>query len=107
MALQDIELQMKKDYEMHDRKFALLKSQVLELREQLSDEDNQLRAKDQYIQQTEERCLEAQNQLFKAHKKMDWEGVEREGTAGDQRHTREPPATGNHQCSLRVQGTFV
>ena len=50
VALQDIELQMKKDYEMHDRKFAVLKSQVLELREQLSDKDNQLRAKDQYIQ---------------------------------------------------------
>ena len=50
VALQDIELQMKKDYDMHDRKFALLKLQVLELREQLSDKDNQLRAKDQYIQ---------------------------------------------------------
>ena len=71
VALQDIELQMKKDYEMHDRKFALLKSQVLELREQLSDKDNQLRTKDQYIQQSEERCLEAQNQLFKAHKEME------------------------------------
>ncbi|MCG8623211.1 MAG: hypothetical protein MJE68_14600, partial [Proteobacteria bacterium] len=73
-----IELQMKKDYEMHDRKFALLKSQVLELREQLSDKDNQLRAKDQYIQQTEERCLEAQNQLFKAHKEMERVLKERE-----------------------------
>ena len=71
VALQDIELQMKKDYEMHDRKFALLKSQVLELREQLSEKDNQLRAKDQYIQQTEERCLDAENQLFKSHKEME------------------------------------
>jgi len=51
MALQDIELQMKKDYEMHDRKFTTLKSQVLESREQLSGKDDLLRAKDQYILQ--------------------------------------------------------
>ena len=71
VALQDIELQMKKDYEMHDKKFALLKSQVLELREQLSEKDNLLHTKDLYIQESEERCLDLGNQLFKAHKEME------------------------------------
>ena len=70
-ALQDIELQMKKDYEMHDKKFGLLKSQVLELREQLSEKDNLLRAKDVYIQQSEERRLDVENQLFKSHKDIE------------------------------------
>ena len=69
-ALQDIELQMKKDYEMHDKKFGLLKSQVLELREQLSEKDNLLRAKEVYIQQSEERRLDVENQLFKSRKEM-------------------------------------
>ena len=45
VALQDIDLQMKKDYEMHDKKFANLKSQVLELREQLSSKGDMLRSK--------------------------------------------------------------
>ena len=106
VALQDIELQMKKDYEMHDRKFALLKSQVLELREQLSDKDNQLRAKDQYIQQTEERCLEAQNQLFKAHKEMERVLKEREQlvTKGIPENLQLQGIT-SVADALRVQGT--
>ena len=70
MALQDIELQMKKDYEMDDRNFASLKSQVLEFREQLSAKDNLIRTKDQYIQQTEERCLQYESQTLKAHKDL-------------------------------------
>ena len=106
VALQDIELQMKKDYEMHDRKFALLKSQVLELREQLSDKDNQLRAKDQYIQQTEERCLEAQNQLFKARKEMERVLKEREQlvTKGIPENLQLQGIT-SVADALRVQGT--
>ena len=70
-ALQDIELQMKKDYEMNDKKFALHKSQVLQLREQLSEKDNLLRTKDLYIHQSEERCLDIEKQLFKSHKEME------------------------------------
>ena len=77
-ALQDIELQMKKDYEAHDKKFGLLKSQVLELREKLSEKDNLLRTKDLYIQQSEERCLDVENQLFKSHKEMERVLQERE-----------------------------
>ena len=78
MALQDIELQMKKDYEMHDRNFASLKTQVLEFREQLSAKDNLIRTKDQYIQQTEERCLEYESQTCKAHKDLERALQERE-----------------------------
>ena len=78
MALQDIELQMKKDYEMHDRNFASLKTQVLEFREQLSAKDNLIWTKDQYIQQTEERCLEYESQTLKAHKDLERALQERE-----------------------------
>lgn len=77
-ALQDIELQMKKDYEAHDKKFGLLKSQVLELREKLSEKDNLLRNKDLYIQQSEERYLDAENQLFKSRKEIEKVLKERE-----------------------------
>ena len=69
---------MKKDYEMHDRNFASLKTQVLEFREQLSAKDNLIRTKDQYIQQTEERCLEYESQTCKAHKDLERALQERE-----------------------------
>ena len=78
VALQDIELEMKKDYEMHDRKFATLKGQVLELRKQLSAKDDLLRINGLYIQKTEERCIECENQLFKSRKELERILAERE-----------------------------
>ena len=71
MAPQDIELQMKKDYELRNRKFTTLKSQVLISREELSGKDNLLRTKDQYIPQTEERMLECGNQLQNSRKDLE------------------------------------
>ena len=70
-ALSDIEAQMKVDFEMHERKFALMRSQVLELRELLSSKSDLLRSKDQYIQQTEDQCLKLENDLFKAQKELE------------------------------------
>ena len=45
--------------------------QVLELREQMSGMEDQLRSKDQYIHQTEERCVAVENELFKVRKELD------------------------------------
>ena len=70
-ALGDIETQMKGDFEMHHKKFALVKSQVISLREELSTCKEQLRSKDQYIQKTEERCLELEGEVFKTRKEME------------------------------------
>lgn len=78
MALQDIELQMRKDYESHDKKFAQLKSQVLELREQLSAKDDQIRTRDQYIQHIEERSSDMDEQMFKSRKELERMLQERE-----------------------------
>ena len=107
VALQDIELQMKKDYEMHDRKFALLKSQVLGLREQLSDKNDQLRAKDQYIQQSEERCLEAQKQLFKADKEMERILKKRDQLTKGMPENLQLQGVTNVADALTVQGTIL
>ncbi len=71
VALQDIEFQMRKDYEMHDWKFTQLKSSVFGLREQLSAKDDLLRTKDQYIQQAEKRVVDYEGQLLKARKEVE------------------------------------
>ena len=70
-ALSDIETQMKSDFEMHHKKFAQMKSQVIELREQLSSMTDVLRSKDQYIQKTEDRSLGLENELFKVRKELE------------------------------------
>ena len=108
MALQDIELQMKKDYEMHDRKFTTLKSQVLESREQLSGKDDLLRAKDQYILQTEERILECENQLLKSRKDLERALQEREQLMkqGLPENFQLPPGLTNMSDVIRVQGMY-
>ena len=79
VALQDIELQMRTDYETHDRRYASLKSQVLDLREQLSANDDLLRAKDQYIEQKEERVLDLERQLLKVSKDLEREKLMTQG----------------------------
>ena len=104
MALQDIELQMKKDYEMHDRNFASLKTQVLEFREQLSTKDNLIRAKDQYIQQTEERCLEYESQTLKARKDLERALQEREQLIPE---NLQRSGLSNMSDVIRLQGTYV
>ena len=70
-ALSDIETQMKTDFEVHHSKFALVKSQVLELREQVSALEDLLRSKDQYIHQTEEKSIAMENELFKVRKELE------------------------------------
>ena len=75
-ALSDIETQMKADFELHHKKFAQMKSQVLELREQLSTSSEQIRSKDQYIQKIEERCLSLEGDLFKSQKELERVGLE-------------------------------
>lgn len=70
-ALSDIETQMKADFEAHHKKFTFVKSQVLDLREQMSAMKDLLRSKDQYIHQTEERCIAMENDLFKVRKELD------------------------------------
>ena len=70
-ALSDIETQMKADFEAHHKKFTFVKSQVLELREQMSAMKDVLRSKDQYIYQTEERCIALENELFKVRKELE------------------------------------
>ncbi len=71
VALQDIDFQMRKDYEMHDWKFTQLKSSVFGLREQLSAKEELLRTKDQYVQQVEERIVDCEGQLLQARKELD------------------------------------
>ncbi len=70
-ALSDIENQMKTDFEMHHKKFTLMKSQVLDLREKLSSSNDHIRSKDQYIQKTEDSCLGLEGELFKARKELE------------------------------------
>lgn len=71
MALKDIDMQMKEDYESHNRRFSLLKSQVLDLKEEISINADALLAKDQYIHQIEERSLNAESELYKLRKEME------------------------------------
>ena len=106
MALQDIELQMKKDYELHDRKFTTLKSQVLESREELSGKDDLLRTKEQYILQTEERILECENQLLNARKDLERALQEREQLMkqGLPDNFQLPAGMTNMSDVIRVQG---
>lgn len=70
-ALSDIEMQMKLDFELHHKKFTMMKSQVIDLREQLSSCSDMLRSKDQYIQKTEDRCLGLEAELFKTQKELE------------------------------------
>jgi hypothetical protein len=70
-ALSDIETQMKADFEMHHRKFVLMKLQVINLQEEVSASNDLLQSKDQYTQKTEERCLGLEGELFKMQKEME------------------------------------
>lgn len=71
MALKDIDLQMKEDYEAHNRRFSLLKGQILDLKEEMSMNADALLAKDQYIHEVEERSLNAESELYKLRKEME------------------------------------
>lgn len=71
MALRDIEVQMREDFESHDLKFSLLKSQLLALQEELSSKEELLLARDQFIQETEDRCVNAENEVVKLRKEME------------------------------------
>lgn len=71
MALRDIDAQMKEDYEKHNRRFSLLKSQVLELKEEVAMNSGALLTKDQYMHELEERSLNAESELFKLKKQME------------------------------------
>ncbi len=70
-ALTDIEAQMKSDFEMHHKKFTLMKSQVLELREDNSAMTDLLRSKDIFIHQMEERNMNLENEIFKMRKDLE------------------------------------
>ena len=50
------------------RRFSLLKSQVLDLKEEISVGSDKLLARDQYIQDLEERSLNAESELYKLRK---------------------------------------
>jgi chromosome segregation ATPase len=71
MALKDIELQMKEDYESHNKLFLLLKSQLLDQKDENSMQADTLRSKDQYIHEIEERSLNAESELYKLRKEME------------------------------------
>ena len=71
MALKDIDTQVKEDYEAHNRRIALLTSQILDLKEENSLKADGLLSKDQYIHQIEERSLNAESELYKLRKEME------------------------------------
>ena len=70
-ALKDIDAQMREDYESHDQTFSQLKSQLLGLREELANKRETLLAKDQFIQEVNERLLAADNEVFTLRKEME------------------------------------
>jgi hypothetical protein len=70
-ALQEIESQMKQDYEQHDQLIRKLNSEVIDLTNQLSAQVGKLRSKDVYIQQADQRYLELETQLISLRKETE------------------------------------
>lgn len=107
-ALSDIETQMKADFEMHHKKFTLMKSQVLDLREKLSSSNDHLRSKDQYIQKTEDRCLGLEGELFKCRKELERISLEHKELMrqGIPEGLQQMQGVASVSDFIRIQGTY-